>query len=76
MVKNLPANAGDTGLTHGAGRSHTSEQHSPHASAVGPVLRSPGAADPEPWSPWSTAGETIATRVAPLPTAGEKPVQQ
>ena len=38
VVKNLPANAGDTGSFPGLGRSHMPRQLSPCASAVEPVL--------------------------------------
>ena len=39
VVKNLPANAGDTGLIPGPGRSpHATEQLSPGTTTIQPVL--------------------------------------
>ena len=55
MVKNLPAKAGDTGLTPDLGRSHAEEQLSPRATTTEPVLSSTGAASTEPTSPEASA---------------------
>ena len=55
VVKNLPAKAGDTGLTPDLGRSHAEEQLRPRATTTEPVLSSTGAATTEPTSPEASA---------------------
>ena len=53
VVKNPPANAGDTGSSPGPGRSHiAAEQLSPCTTTTEPAL----------WSPWATTTEARAPR--------------
>ena len=54
VVKNLPANAGDTGSSLGPGRSHT-EQLSPCATTTEPVLYSLRATTTEARAPTAHA---------------------
>ena len=83
VVKNLPANAQDSGLTPDLRRSHILQSNKVHA----PQLLSPCAATPEvcmPQSLCSTIREatamrslcTIARVYPPLATTREKPEQQ
>ena len=83
MAKNLPANAGNTGLISGLGRFHMPRSNSAH----GPWLLSPRATTTEahvPQSLCSTTREAPATRSPrtttteqhPLTATGEKSVQQ
>ena len=72
VVKNPPANAGDTGSIPGAGRSHMRRAAKPESQVTEPVLPSPGlhlpdsrltATEPhEPCSPSSTTRETPSLR--------------
>ena len=86
MVKNPPANAGDTGSIRDPGRwmPHVEEQLSPCTVTVEPVLWSPGAETAEacaPKSSCSTAREATVLRHAhtasrekpPLSAVREKP---
>ena len=51
VVRNLPANAGDTGSIPGPGRSRMLQQGSPSATTPEPVLSSPGTTTTEAVTP-------------------------
>ena len=60
MVKNPPANAGNTGSSPGPGRSHMLRSNSAHASQL-PTLRS-RAREPQLMSPRATTTEARMPR--------------
>ena len=66
VVKNLPANAGDTGSSLGPGRSHMPVRHNYWACALEPASHNC-------WSPWATTTEARAPRALDLQQ--EKPLQ-
>ena len=78
MIKNPPANAGDTGSVPGPGRFPQAEEKlSPCARTREPVLQSLGAAAAEasvPEGPCSATGEATAMRSPSTPTR-EEPLQ-
>ena len=63
MVKNPPANAGDTGLSPGPGRSHIAEQLSPQAKTT--EAHTPRARAPQQEKPLQLEARTPQRRVAP-----------
>ena len=71
VVKNLPANAGDTGLSPGPGRSHMPRSNKARAPQL-LSLRS-RAHEPQLLSPWATTTEARAPRAHALQQ--EKPPQ-
>ena len=79
MVKNPPANAGDTGSVPGPGRfTQAEEKLSPCTITTAPVLQSPGAAATEasePESPVSATREGAAVRGLSTATREEPPLQ-
>ena len=80
MVKNPPANAGDTGSVPGPGRfTQAEEKLSPCTITTAPVLQSPGAAATEasePESPVSATREGAAVRGLSTATREEPALQE